>query len=146
MRAQGAASVLGLDLSQSMIERARADTADTAIQYRMADLDMLDLPQTTFDLAYSALTFHYVQDFGRLVHVIRKTPVPGEHFVFTIEHPILMAAAHPRWISDAEGRKTRSVNGYFAEGERGQIGSPGAVWKYHGTLGTRLNTMINAGF
>src|SRR3546814_11672431 len=33
-REQGAASVLGLDLSRNMIARARADTADAAIQYR----------------------------------------------------------------------------------------------------------------
>lgn len=118
MREQGAASVLGLDLSQNMIERARADTADTAIEYRIADLDTLDLPEAAFDLAYSALTFHYVQDFGRLVHVIRKTLVPDGHFVFTIEHPIFMAAAHPHWISDEEGRKTWPVNRYSVEGER----------------------------
>jgi SAM-dependent methyltransferase len=69
MRKQGAASVLGLDLSQNMIERARADTADAAIKYRVADLETLDLPETAFDLAYSALTFHYIRGFGRLVHV-----------------------------------------------------------------------------
>jgi SAM-dependent methyltransferase len=67
MRKQGAASVLGLDLSQNMIERARADTADAAIKYRVADLETLDLPETAFDLACSALTFHYIRDFGRLV-------------------------------------------------------------------------------
>ncbi|MHC2719995.1 SAM-dependent methyltransferase [Bradyrhizobium diazoefficiens] len=76
MREQGAASVLGLDLSRNMIERARAHTADTAIEYRIADLDTLDLPETAFDLAYSALTFHYVQDLGRLVRLIRKALVP----------------------------------------------------------------------
>ena len=41
-REQGAASVLGLDLSQNMIERARADTTDSAIAYRIADLDTLE--------------------------------------------------------------------------------------------------------
>src|ERR671919_2170952 len=46
MREQGAASVLALDLSQNMIERARADTVDTAIEYHIADLDTLDLPET----------------------------------------------------------------------------------------------------
>ncbi|MEY9440215.1 class I SAM-dependent methyltransferase [Bradyrhizobium elkanii] len=145
MREQGAASVLGLDLSQNMIERARADTADTAIEYRIADLDTLDLPEAAFDLAYSALTFHYVQDFGRLVHVIRKTLVPDGHFVFTIEHPIIMAAAHPHWISDEEGRKTWPVNRYSVEGERRTDWFAKGVLKYHRTLGTTLNTLIGAG-
>ncbi|MBB4428249.1 SAM-dependent methyltransferase [Bradyrhizobium sp. CIR48] len=79
MREQGAASVLGVDLSQSMIERARADTTDAAIKYRIADLETLDLPESAFDLAYSSLAFHYVQNFGRLVHVIRKALVPDGH-------------------------------------------------------------------
>jgi SAM-dependent methyltransferase len=146
MREQGAASVLALDLSQNMIERARADTVDTAIEYHIADLDTLDLPETAFDLAYSALTFHYIQDFGRLVRVIRKALVPGAHFVFTIEHPIFMAAAHPHWIDDEKGRKTWPVNGYSIEGERRTDWFANGVLKYHRTLGTTLNTLIGAGF
>jgi ubiquinone/menaquinone biosynthesis C-methylase UbiE len=61
---QGAAAVLGLDLSQNMIERARADTTDAAIKYCIADLETLDLPESAFDLAYSSLAFHYVQDLA----------------------------------------------------------------------------------
>ncbi|RFU49267.1 bifunctional 2-polyprenyl-6-hydroxyphenol methylase/3-demethylubiquinol 3-O-methyltransferase UbiG [Paraburkholderia sp. DHOC27] len=146
VRGQGAASVLGLDLSQKMIERARADTVDSAIEYRIADLDTLALPEAAFDLAYSALTFHYVQDFARLVRVIRKALVPTGHFVFTIEHPIFMAAAHPHWISDEDGRKTWPVNGYAIEGERRTNWFAEGVLKYHRRLGTTLNALIDAGF
>src|SRR5690606_36491598 len=53
---QGASAVLGLDLSQNMIQRARADIADTAIEYRIADLDSLTLAPASFDIAYSALS------------------------------------------------------------------------------------------
>jgi len=146
MREQGAASVLGLDLSQNMIERARADTTDAAIKYCIADLETLDLPESAFDLVYSSLAFHYVQDFGRLVHVIRKALVPDGHFVFTIEHPIFMAAAHPHWISDEKGRKTWPVNRYSVEGERRTDWFAPGVLKYHRTVGTTLNTLIGADF
>ncbi|WCM22868.1 class I SAM-dependent methyltransferase [Paraburkholderia bryophila] len=146
MREQGAASVLGLDLSQSMIARAKAETADPAIEYRIADLDTLDLPKETFDLAYSALTFHYIQDFARLVRVIREALVPTGHFVFTIEHPVFMAAAHPHWIKDEDGRQTWPVNGYSVEGQRRTDWFAKDVLKYHRTLGTTLNTLIGAGF
>src|SRR3546814_7459245 len=57
-REEGAAQVLGLDISEKMIARARADTADAAIEYRIADLEALALPEEAFDLAYSALAFH----------------------------------------------------------------------------------------
>lgn len=146
MREQGAASVLGLDLSQNMIERARATTVDAAIEYRIADLDTLELPQEAFDLAYSALTFHYVEDFGRLVRVIREALGPGGHFVFTIEHPVFMAAAHPHWLNDEDGRNTWPVNGYSVEGERRTDWFAKDVLKYHRTLATTLNELIGAGF
>jgi len=62
MRENGATSVVGYDLSENMINRARADTRDDAIEYRIADLNTLELPARSFELVYSALTFHYVED------------------------------------------------------------------------------------
>jgi SAM-dependent methyltransferase len=146
MRDQGATSVLGLDLSRNMIERAEATTVDAAIKYRIADLDTLELPEKAFDLAYSALAFHYIEDFGRLVRVIHQALVPDGRFVFTIEHPIFMAAAHAHWTSDEDGRKTWPVNGYSVEGERRTHWFAEGVLKYHRTLGTTLNALIDAGF
>ncbi len=146
IREQGAASVLGLDLSENMIARARKDTSDSAITYRIADLDSLELPVAAFDLAFSALTFHYVQDFARLIRVIRNALSPDGDLVFTIEHPIFMAAARPHWISDEDGRKTWPVNRYAIEGERRTDWFVKGVVKYHRTLGTTLNTLTGAGF
>ena len=145
-REQGAASVLGLDLSRNMIDRARADTDDVAIDYRIADLEHLDLPGAAFDLVYSALAFHYVQDFARLIRSIHSALVPGGDLVFTIEHPIFMAASHPHWLLDEDGRKTWPVNGYSMEGERRTDWFAPGVLKYHRTLATTVNTLIGAGF
>src|ERR1700691_2338888 len=61
-REQGATRVLGLDVSEKMLTRARADTDDPAIVYERADLERLDLPAAAFDLAYSALALHYLED------------------------------------------------------------------------------------
>ncbi|WP_275199161.1 methyltransferase domain-containing protein [Bradyrhizobium sp. CSA207] len=58
MHEQGAGSVLGLDLSQNTMERAKAVTADTTIEYCIAGLDTLGLPERTFDLTYSVLAFY----------------------------------------------------------------------------------------
>jgi len=145
-REQGAASVLGLDLSRNMIARARADTADAAIEYRIADLDTLELPAGAFDLAYSSLAFHYVQDFGRLARMVHQALARGGRLVFTIEHPVFMAAAHPRWISDGYGRQTWPVDQYAIEGARRTDWYAKGVLKFHRTLGTTLNILIDAGF
>lgn len=145
MRAQGATSVLGFDLSENMIARAKRDTEDPAIDYRIADLETLELPEAAFDLVYSALTFHYIKDFQRLTRMIHKTLAPGGDLIFTIEHPIFMAAAHPHWIADEDGRKTWPVNRYSVEGERRTDWFAKGVLKYHRTIGTTLNALIGAG-
>jgi SAM-dependent methyltransferase len=146
MREQGAASVLGLDLSQNMIARARADTADPAIEYHLADLETLRLPEAAFEIIYSALAFHYVEDFGRLIRTIHQALASDGDLVFTIEHPIFMAAAHPHWNLDEDSRKTWPVNSYSIEGKRRTDWFVEGVQKYHRTLGTTLNTLINTGF
>ncbi|MBP1852321.1 class I SAM-dependent methyltransferase [Rhizobium halophytocola] len=146
MRDQGASSVLGLDLSQNMIARARAETADSGIEYRIVDMDLLELPPAGFELGYSSLAFHYVQDFDRLIRMLHRAIVPGGHLVFIIEHPIFMAAAHPHWIADEDGRKTWPVNGYAVEGERRTDWFAKGVLKYHRTMATTLNTLIASGF
>lgn len=142
----GAESVLGLDISEKMIARARADTPGDRIAYEIADLDQLELPADRFDLAYSALAFHYVSDFARLVQTVHRSLKPGGHFVFTIEHPIFMAATHPHWIADEDGSKTWPVNNYAREGERRTDWFAKGVLKYHRRLSTTLNTLIDAGF
>ncbi|WP_407164729.1 methyltransferase domain-containing protein [Bradyrhizobium sp. ORS 111] len=146
MREQGASAVLGLDLSRNMITRARSMTDEPGISYEIADLETLELPQASFDLAYSALAFHYVEDFGRLARMLHRALTPSGLLVFTIEHPIYMAAAHPHWLQDDDGRKTWPVNRYFIEGERRTDWYVKGVLKYHRTIGTTLTALIGAGF
>lgn len=146
MREQQASSVLAIDLSQNMIARAKTMTPDPAVTFAIADLETLELPAAAFDLAYSALTFHYIRDFGRLARMLHRALVPSAHLVFTIEHPVYMAPAHPRWGQDDDGRKTWPVNRYFIEGERRTDWYAKGVLKFHRTIGTTLNALIGAGF
>ena len=145
-REQGASNVLGLDVSENMLARARAATSDPAITYECADLERLALPQAAFDLAYSSLAFHYVDDFAGLVTKMRRALAPGGRLVFSIEHPIYMAPAHPEWSIDAQGRKTWPLDGYFAEGPRTTDWLAKGVVKHHRTMGTTLNCLIRSGF
>src|SRR5262245_24281400 len=84
-REQGAAQVLGLDVSDNMLTRARADTADTAVAYDRADLERLELPPAAFDVVYSSLALHYVAQLERLFAQIAQALVPGGSFVFSVE-------------------------------------------------------------
>ena len=143
---QGAASVLGVDISEKMIQRARVDNAHPVIQYRIADLEILELPSASFDLAYSSLSFHYVKDFGRLLETLHHSLIPASYLIFTIEHPIYMAATRTEWFADEKGRKTWPVNRYSIEGERRTDWLTTGVLKYHRTVATTTNTLIATGF
>lgn len=105
-REHGAQMVLGLDVSDQMLARAKDSTTDAAITYVRADLEKLDLPEAAFDLAYSSLAFHYIEDLSGVFRNIHRALVPGGHLVFSIEHPIYMAPRHPSWVVDDRGSKT----------------------------------------
>lgn len=143
---QGAAQVLGLDVSQKMLARATEMTASPAISYAIADLEHLELPDRTFDLAYSSLAFHYIVDLKGLVERIHQALLPGGRLVFSIEHPIFMAPRNPGWLIDEQGRKSWPVDGYQLEGPRVTNWLAEGVIKQHRTLGTLLNLLIQAGF
>ncbi|HTZ35423.1 MAG TPA: class I SAM-dependent methyltransferase [Stellaceae bacterium] len=147
---QGAAEVLGLDVSEKMLERARAETGAAgervAVRYARADLETLDLPAAAFDLAYSSLAFHYIADLGRLFATVHRALVPGARFVFSIEHPIFMAPTNPAWQQGAEGRTVWPLDSYLAEGPRTTDWFAPGVVKHHRTIGTTLNLLIGLGF
>jgi SAM-dependent methyltransferase len=143
---QGAAQVLGFDLSERMLDRARAMTSDAAITYLRADLERLELPEASFDLAFSSLALHYLADLEPLLARVRRALVPGGRFVFSVEHPIYTAPTHPGWQVEADGRKTWPVDGYLAEGPRTTDWLAPGVIKQHRTLGTYLNLLIRLGF
>lgn len=145
-REEGAAAVLGLDVSEKMLARAKADTPDGAIEYRRADLAVLDLPAEAFDLAYSSLALHYVEDVAPLFATIHRALTPGGRFVFSTEHPVYMASARPGWIAREDGSRSWPVDNYRNEGRRVTNWLADGVVKYHRTLGTTLNRLIGAGF
>ncbi|MGF0239382.1 class I SAM-dependent methyltransferase [Rhodococcus sp. IEGM1300] len=143
---QGADNVLGLDVSAKMLERARTTTSAPNIQYARADLENLELPPASIDLAYSSLALHYIKNLPGLFAQIHATLKPGSRFVFSIEHPIFMAPRNPGWLIDSEGNKRWPIDSYQLEGERVTNWLAEGVIKQHRTLGTLLNTLIAAGF
>jgi SAM-dependent methyltransferase len=145
-RQQGAATVLGLDVSENMLAKARTMTADPAITYETADLEQLRLPGSSFDLAYSSLAFHYIANLEDVFAALRRALAPGARLVFSVEHPIYTAPTCPGWSVDEQGRKTWPVDSYAMEGERTTDWLGARVVKHHRTLGTYLNLLIRTGF
>jgi SAM-dependent methyltransferase len=145
-RGAGAASVLGIDVSEKMLARARATTDDAAIHYRHADMESLALPAGAFDLAYSSLALHYVENLERLIGEVHRALLPGGRLVFSTEHPIFTAPSRPGWTADDSGRKTWPVDRYLDEGPRRTDWLAKGVVKQHRTLATWINMLIGCGF
>ncbi len=143
---QAAASVTGIDISEKMLAKARAETTAKIIDYRRADLETLDLVEDGFDLVYSSLVFHYVADTVKLYRTIRRALRTGGRLVFSIEHPILMASGEAGWIATEDGSRAWRVDSYQREGERRSDWLSKGVIKYHRTMATTLNQLVAAGF
>jgi SAM-dependent methyltransferase len=145
-REMGAASVHGVDRSENMLARARAQTQDPGVTYDLADIEHLALPDASFDLVYSSLTLHYIADFGAVCVTIRRLLVPGGRLVFSVEHPLFTAPRHPGWRTETDGSKVWPINDYLLEGRRvTEWITPGVV-KYHRTVSSYVNGLLAQGF
>jgi SAM-dependent methyltransferase len=145
-RQNGAASALGLDVSEKMLHRARAETGDQAIAYRRADLERLDLPPASFDLAYSSLALHYLDNLDGMLRVVYGALAPGGWLVFSAEHPMTTAPTAPGWMTAADGHQTWPVDNYLNEGPRSTDWLVKGVIKQHRTIARYLNLLISLGF
>jgi len=145
-RQQGADDVVGIDVSEKMLARARADTDDPAITYTRADMEHLALSPSSFDLVYSSLAFHYVEGLDRLLGEVHSALVPGGHLVFSVEHPIYTAPTDPGWSVDAAGRKTWPVDRYLDEGPRSTDWLTKGVIKQHRSIATYVNVLLGLQF
>ncbi|KYF90009.1 SAM-dependent methyltransferase [Sorangium cellulosum] len=145
-RQHGAAHVLGLDVSERMLQRARSATSDDAIAYARMDLERMDLPEAAFDFAYSSLALHYIENLGGLLAAVHRALMPGGRLVFSVEHPIYTAPSRPGWRVEADGRRTWPIDGYLAEGPRTTSWLAEGVVKQHRTIGATLNALLRAGF
>jgi SAM-dependent methyltransferase len=144
--AAGALSVLGIDLSERMLARAAADTHDSAITYERHDLDTVELPASSFDVAYSSLALHYLADLDRFLATVHGALVADGSLVFSIEHPIYSAPSKPDFVTDATGRLVWPLDHYLVEGPRTTDWLAPGVQKFHRTITTYFSSLQHAGF
>lgn len=141
----GAASVLGIDGSTRMLERARTDTASPTVTYAHADLDELKLEPGTADLVFSSLALHYVGDLDRLMATVGAALTPGGSLVFSVEHPIYSAPTTQAFEESAAGDQVWPLNNYLVEGERTRTWFVDGVVKHHRPVASWVNAVIGAG-
>ena len=144
---QGAAQVLGTDISRKMLERARAQTREPQVPYRQIAMEDIDFPADSFDVVISSLALHYVEDYAGVCRRVYDCLAPGGDFVFSCEHPVFTAEGRQEWYADESGKLLHwPVDHYFTRGRRTARFLGCDVIKYHRTITDYLNPLIELGF
>jgi ubiquinone/menaquinone biosynthesis C-methylase UbiE len=148
IQAMGAMQTIGVDISANMLELAKKDIP-AGVTFQQKAMEDLDFGKETFDLVVSSLAFHYVADLPKLLEKIYIILKPSGWLLFSTEHPVLTSSQgiHHGWVKDASGHKLCwPVDRYSEEGKRESHWFIEGVIKYHRTVSTIINSLINTGF
>jgi len=145
-RERGARQVVGVDLSERMLDEARRRTTDPGIVYVRDSLEGFSAEPAAFDLVVSSLALHYIADYAGLVRRIATWLAPGGRLAVSVEHPIFAADGTSDWYKGPDGAALHwPVDRYRDEGERRTRWFVDGVVKYHRTVETYVNALLDAG-
>ena len=106
LRGRGA-RLLGIDLSEAMLERARRQRADVA----RADFRALPFKSETIDLVICSLALGDIAELDQALGEIARVMRPGSHTIYSVVHPSGEASG---WLRTFEsGGKNWAVDGYW---------------------------------
>lgn len=144
----GAEKVIGVDSSAKMLFKAKQQTrSNDVITYIHSALEEISFPAESFDIAVSSLVLHYIRSFEDICRKVNIWLAAGGDFIFSVEHPVFTAQGPQDWFYSETGEKLHwPVDNYFREGKREARFLGEQVEKYHKTLTTYLNTLIDTGF
>ncbi|OZU87116.1 SAM-dependent methyltransferase [Virgibacillus indicus] len=146
-REQQAESVIGVDISEKMLQGAREKTDDPAITYMHMPIEDVSFSEAQFDLVFSSLAFHYIEAFKTVLRKIYDYLKPGGSYVFSVEHPIFTSRNEQDWHYDGDCNRLHwPVDNYSSEGRRETTFLTEGVIKYHRAFSTYINDLIHAGF
>ena len=144
---QGASSVVGIDLSERMLSVAREKSKFPQVQYQRCAIEDIVFSPESFDIVLSSLALHYVESFEKVAQKVASYLVCGGDFVFSVEHPVFTAYGSQDWIYADNGEILYfPVDNYYYEGPRQAIFLGEKVVKYHKTLTTYLDELLQNGF
>jgi ubiquinone/menaquinone biosynthesis C-methylase UbiE len=144
----GAKKVTGVDISANMLELAQQEVPE-GVTFQHQAMDDMEFSPETFNLVVSSLAFHYIENLEELFQKIYQwLKAPGV-LLFSMEHPIVTCSQgiHHGWVKDASGKAACwPVDCYSQEGKRESHWFVEGVIKYHRTVATIMNSLINSGF
>ncbi len=104
LQTHGANEVTGIDLSDKLIDIAASSYPEC--DFKTMDMEHLDFPDQSFDLAYSSLAIHYIEDWHQVFSEVYRVLKPGAYFLFSCNHPV---ASSPEVTQDDEKLRTTQL-------------------------------------
>ena len=145
----GAASVLGIDISEKMLGFAKENNSADNITYKRLAFEDLEQIDDTFDVITSSLAFDYSEDFGLLLKKVYALLNDGGYLVFSMSHPISTAydGVYDRYTRTEKGERLyANLHNYGIEGERHFKWVVDDYEVYHRKISTLINCIASAGF
>lgn len=144
----GARKVVGIDISEKMLQIANEENSSPKIIYKQLAIEDLFKLTDHFDLVVSSLALHYIEDFNEVVEQVYRILNDGGSFIFSQEHPFNTCFTYgDRWTRDEEGNKLNAnISNYSIDGKRESRWFKDGVIKYHRTFTSIINTIISSGF
>lgn len=144
----GAERIVGIDLSQKMLEIAKKENHAQNIQYLNMPMENIKSLSDKFDIAVSSLALHYIKDYDKLINDVCSLLKPGGIFLFSQEHPLTTAPIDgAKWIKNEDGSVDHyRLTDYTRAGERTVSWFIDGVVKYHRTFSQLINGLVRSGF
>lgn len=145
----GATRVIGVDISEKMLAVAKEESKNEKIEYINMSITDISALDEKFDLVYSSLAFHYIEDFEKLCKDIYGLLNENGCLLFSQEHPLITATVdgNGHYNKDENGKKiSYTFSNYNEPGERKVHWYVDGVTKYHRTFSDTVNALAKAGF
>lgn len=155
LKHKGAKRSLGIDISEKLLEEARA--AYPACEFALMDMEKLQLPDESFDFAYSSYAIHYIEDWSKVFCEVYRVLKPGTNFLFSCGHPVSSAMVETvnteeekvrqlGFITNKKAKTVRVIGDYLKRRKITSIGEGFDVTTYHKSLSEITNEATKAGF
>ena len=115
LKNRGAAEVVGMDVAENLLEIASDNYPE--IEFIHSDIENLDLNSARFDLVYSSLVMHYMDDWKTVLTNIYRMLKPGGQFLFSTHHPLINSAV----LIQEQGKSARLLGVSREEGKLKEI-------------------------
>ena len=146
---RGAKRVVGVDISEKMLEVARKENSDENILYLNIPMEDISSIDEKFDVVISSLAMHYIEDFDGVVKAVYSLLEDEGIFLYSQENPMntCYSGSGSRWTLDENGVKIHAnISNYCVEKRFDSTWFVDGVQKYHRMFSTIVNSLADAGF